>query len=74
MFALPTLIATMVFWSSTAAAQPVPAHRIPRMESPVVLMGETPLNRTIVVAFCLSYCFLIALSLGEDLRKALPAD
>lgn len=36
-----------------------------RDELPPVVLGEHPRNRTIVVAFCIAYAFLLALAQGK---------
>jgi hypothetical protein len=69
----PALYVTMASLQSSSffvAAHPVGnVVQVSRDEAPSVVLGEHASHRTIVVVFCISYAFLLALTQGEQLSS-----
>lgn len=60
------MVMLLQFSSMFAAAHPVEkVANAPRNDVPAVVLGEHPSHRTIVVVFCMSYAFLLALAQGK---------
>jgi uncharacterized membrane protein len=60
-----TAMALLQFSNMFVAAHPVEkVVHVTRDDAPVVVLGEHASHRTIVVVFCMSYAFLLALAQG----------
>ena len=56
----------LLFSNAFAAAYPVDGIiKVARDDTPAVVLGEHASHRTIVVVFCMSYAFVLALAQGK---------